>query len=677
MATSGSKSVAVTSWNTLKFSWTAKSQSVANNTTTVAWTLQLIATSDGYISSTASKAWSVTVNGTKYSGTNTVGISNNSTKTLASGTTTIAHAADGSKTFSYSFSQQFDITFNSWIGTVSGSGSGTLNTIARASQPSCVTWPEHTQNVGSFGDTISIHMNRASSSFTHTVRYQFGSQSGTIATSVTTGTTWTIPTSLMNLIPNATKGSGTIYVDTYNGSTLVGTKYCGFTATVPASVKPTCNFTLDDTAGWDDVYGSPVQGLSKIKVTVNPVLAYNSPIASYSISIDGNKYTSATATTGALKKAGSSVVSVTIKDKRGRSASNSYTMSVQAYSAPSISKLTVHRCDADGTENEQGEHIKVLFSAALTALGNKNTAAYTLKYKKSTATSYTSVTLSTFANKYTVTDGAHIFAADSSNSYDVEVEAKDRHGTATRSTSASTAFTLMNWGKDGTSLAIGKVAERANAFEIALKMFDKFGTHLGNGLASYGGTSAPIDADTTIEHHFLTTVGTPTNAFWHVLQYFYSAKTATSNRVQLAMPYNTSGALWKRYYINGTGWSAWESEALAAYPVGSVMVRYDHTNPGTLIGGTWARIYGAFPWFTDANGQIGLTGGERMVTLTAAQIPAHNHGGTYTNAGTARTHAWLASGGSAMGYDTVNAGGGQAHNNMPPYIQLAAWRRTA
>jgi hypothetical protein len=114
------------------------------------------------------------------------------------------------------------------------------------------------------------------------------------------------------------------------------------------------------------------------------------------------------------------------------------------------------------------------------------------------------------------------------------------------------------------------------------------------------------------------------------------------------------------------------------YPVGSIYLAYNHTNPGTLFPGTtWTRIYGAFPWFTDANGAIGLTGGERTVTLTVENLPAHNHGGTYTNAGTARTHAWLASGGSAMGYDTVNTGGGEAHNNMPPYIQISAWRRTA
>ncbi|HJJ65437.1 MAG TPA: DUF859 family phage minor structural protein, partial [Methanocorpusculum sp.] len=75
---------------------------------------------------------------------------------------------------------------------------------------------------------------------------QFGSQSGTIATGVTTGTTWTIPLSLMNLIPNSTSGSGTVYVDTYNGQTKIGTKWCGFTATVPSSVKPTCSIQVLD-----------------------------------------------------------------------------------------------------------------------------------------------------------------------------------------------------------------------------------------------------------------------------------------------------------------------------------------------------------------------------------------------------------------------------------------------
>lgn len=678
MATSGSTSVRVTNWDTLKFSWSVKSQSVAGNATTINWTLQLIATSDGAISSSASKSWSVTVNGTKYSGTNTVGINNNSTKTLASGATTIVHNTDGSKTFSYSFSQQFDITFNTWIGTVSGSGSGTLDTIPRASQPTCITWPEHTQNVGSFGDTISIHMNRASSAFTHTVRYQFGSQSGTIATGVTTGTTWTIPKSLMNLIPNSLSGSGTIYADTYNGSTKIGTKYCGFTATVPTSsdCNPSVKLTLEDTTGWDDTYGSPVQGLSKIKVTATPTLAYGSPIASYAISVDGAKYTAATATTGALKTAGDSPVTVTVKDKRGRSGSASFTMKVQAYNPPSVSKLTVHRCDADGTENEQGEHIKVLFSATITALGNKNTAAYKLRYKGTTVSSFTEVKLSDLAGTYAVNNGSYIFAADSNRSYDVEIEAKDRHGTATRSTSASTAFTLINWGADGTSMAIGKVAEKANSLEIGLRAYDQYGKHMSNGMSLYGGANNPIDANTTTEHLILTSLNTPTTSLWYVETVFYSTKLITSDRRQTAMPYRRGGATYSRYYTAGA-WSAWESEALQAYPVGSIYIAYNHTNPGTLFGGTWERISNRFLWACDADGDIGVVGGEKTVTLTEAQMPKHDHGGTYTNAGTARTHAWLASNGSAMGYDSVEAGGGQAHNNMPPYIHVSIWRRTA
>lgn len=596
MANSGSKSVTVTSWDTLKFSWEEKSQSIENNTTTILWKMELIAGTYGRFDASSVCDWSVVVNGTSYSGKVNVGIANNATKTLASGTTTIAHNADGSKTFSYSFSQYFGIQFgDDWVGTVSGTGSGTLDTIARASQPSCITWPEHTQNVGYFGDEISIHMNRKSSNFTHTVRYQFGSKSGTIATGVETGTTWVIPNSLMDLIPSSVSGSGTIYVDTYNGSTKVGTKYCGFTAKVRDSVKPTCSFTLEDIMAIDDIYGSPVKGLSKIKVTVTANTAYSSPIASCSITANGVKYSGLTATTDFLRTSGASRVTATVTDKRGRSGSASYDMNVQDYTAPTISALAVHRCDADGTENDRGEYIKVTFSATVSAMGNKNTATYKVYTKKSSEASYIGLGILELLNNYSVTNYSYIIAADSNSSYDVKVEVKDKHNTATRSTSASTAFTLINFNPQGNGIGIGQVCEKENTFQIALDV--------------------EIGGKTIVD---------------------------------------------------------------MIYPVGSIYLAYNHTNPGTLFPGTtWTRIYGAFPWFTDANGAIGLTGGERTVTLTVDNLPAHNHGGTYTNAGTARTHAWLASGGSAMGYDTVNTGGGEAHNNMPPYIQISAWRRTA
>lgn len=739
MATSGSKTVAVTSWNNLVFSWSLSSQSLANNTSTVTWALKLVATGSGRIDSSASKNWSVTVNGTKYSGTNTVGISNNSTKTLASGTTVIKHADDGTKTFSYSFSQEFSITFSgSSIGTISGSGSGTLTTIARASQPSCITWPEHTQNVGEFGDEISIHMNRKSSNFTHTIRYQFGSQSGTIATGVGTGTTWVIPLTLMNLIPNATKGSGTIYVDTYNGSTKVGTKSCGFTATVPASVKPTCTVTVSDPTGHSTTYGNYVKGLSKFKVTITSTLAYKSAIKTYSTTANGSKYTGASFTTGVLNASGTLTVSAKVVDSRGRSASASKSLSVLNYAAPSITKLTVGRCDADGTANEQGNHVQVTFSAAVTALNNKNTATYTLKYKKSTETAFTEVTISAIKNIYSVTNHKYVFAADTGSSYDVEVSVADNHGTSSRTTSASTAFTLFHWGTDGTSFAVGKVAEKSNTFEVGLDA-EFYGSTMqrGNSFAFQPGAFNGEKGYTLLAVVTLNTLNVNAPIVFKInrrgalcpmqvyVRFASSSTTTDPDLASITYEGDNFGAFlvkaatstWKLYVDNTSGWSnpclqewfttdnqlarmsiAFPSEQIAElptpyyratpakmqslldfiYPVGSIYISYSHVNPSTLFGGTWARIENAFLWGCDASGDIGQTGGEKSHTLTVNELPNHTHGSVYSgNVSGTKTHSWLASGGSNMAYGTVGTGGGAAHNNMPPYIQVSIWRRTA
>ena len=90
------------------------------------------------------------------------------------------------------------------------------------------------------------------------------------------------------------------------------------------------------------------------------------------------------------------------------------------------------------------------------------------------------------------------------------------------------------------------------------------------------------------------------------------------------------------------------------------------------------RMQDGFLWASRSTDTIGQTGGEKAHTLTVEELPWHHHGPTYTNAGTAtKTHSWLASGGSAMAYEAVAAGGGAAHNNMPPYIQVSIWRRTA
>ena len=236
-----SMDVTVTNQIKLRFNWSQASQNISNNNSVVSWNLQLISTT-GTISSSANKSWSVTVNGSKYSGTNTIGISTNTTKTLASGSTTIAHNSDGTKTFSFSFSQQFDINYSGvgQIGTKSGSGSGTLTTIPRTSSVSSTN--------ANIGDPIKITINRSSSSFTHTLTYAFCNLSGTIATKTSsTSVSWTLPTSFYAQIPNAKSNWGRIICQTYNGNTLIGSSECRFDVYVnESSNKPTISATVVD-----------------------------------------------------------------------------------------------------------------------------------------------------------------------------------------------------------------------------------------------------------------------------------------------------------------------------------------------------------------------------------------------------------------------------------------------
>jgi len=120
------------------------------------------------------------------------------------------------------------------------------------------------------------------------------------------------------------------------------------------------------------------------------------------------------------------------------------------------------------------------------------------------------------------------------------------------------------------------------------------------------------------------------------------------------------------------------------YPVGSVYISFSTTNPSTYFGGTWERVKGRFLLGADDGSYtLNATGGEANHTLSINEMPSHNHG--YT---TGRWYWAESSGGgdiinsqSETSYTfrrgTENTGGGQAHNNMPPYIVVYIWRRIA
>lgn len=124
---------------------------------------------------------------------------------------------------------------------------------------------------------------------------------------------------------------------------------------------------------------------------------------------------------------------------------------------------------------------------------------------------------------------------------------------------------------------------------------------------------------------------------------------------------------------------------LDSYPVNSIYISYSHTSPAELFGGSWTRIADRFLYGIGGTGAIGETGGEKSHVLTISEMPQHQHELLNYNTGGDDTAEWTNSsvriGDAKIGYNgnilTTFVGGGQAHNNMPPYIQVSIWRRTA
>lgn len=120
------------------------------------------------------------------------------------------------------------------------------------------------------------------------------------------------------------------------------------------------------------------------------------------------------------------------------------------------------------------------------------------------------------------------------------------------------------------------------------------------------------------------------------------------------------------------------------FPVGYIYMSVDSTNPSTYFGGTWEQLQDRFLLGAGSTYSAGSTGGEANHTLTVDEMPSHNHSYTDRNNGDASTNRVTLSGDSnknltatSGSYTTGNRGGGQAHNNMPPYLVVYMWKRTA
>lgn len=354
------------------------SQNTADNSSQVR--VRLALTNGAHTFSDYDCSASVTVDGQtlSWSGRPSM-LSQNSSIMLIDRTVTIRHENDGKKSFSLSATFSGGGGWSPGTLTIS-SNSFTLSTIPRSSSVKV--------GAGVIGGSVTININRQNPSFKHTVRYKWAGKSGTIASNVDTSATWSIPLDFANDIPNSASGTGTIFVDTYSGSTKTGTQSTTFTASVQGNIKPTFSgVTLSDVNGAAQNLipngNTFIQVISNIKVAFNGARGvYGSSITGYRAEIVGkNQATSSNGgSLGIMNYNGTIKIRASVSDSRGRwSDAREVSVTVLEYFAPALS-FSIARTGSTSSTLTVTRNAKI---APLTVSGSqKNTMTLTFKVAK-------------------------------------------------------------------------------------------------------------------------------------------------------------------------------------------------------------------------------------------------------------------------------------------------------
>ena len=612
---------------------------IASNTSTVRIVWSSTQSGGSYNSYERTAKYWVSINGgneTEYSVSYT--LPQSTTISIVDTTITVNHETDGTGTVSVRTWMDTHIS----AGVVTKSESLTLTTIPRASDLNVSN--------GTLGVKQTITANKKNGGFTHTLSWKSGSYSGIIDEAKVLKSIWEFTPSLdlATGSPNWTSVYCEFPLSTYKGNSLVGSVSKTVTMAIPDSVIPTCSVALSDKKGYFSKFGGYIQGQSILHGIITANGTYGSTISSYSTSVNSSIYSGKTFDTDALLYSGNNIVRTKVKDSRGRVASVENTIHVLSYSAPKITKLSVIRCNNDGTENDQGSYAKVTYSYSITYLNSNSSKGAVLKYKKSSETTWQSLTL---VAKYTATDETSIIDADSGSSYDIALFISDdfyKDSNAVKSqTSVSTGYCIYHVPASGKGITFGGIAE-GDGFNVKMP-------------ATFSGS---IKAKGNYNGRYVTGTWLQT-----------TAATDLGTKPEKIAVLDKSGWIYSR---------ALSSLILeSVYPVGSIYMSVNSTSPATLFGGTWKAIQGKFLLGADGVAyKAGNTGGEATHTLTEREIPNHKHsiwfpndGGEqsaeigYPDTGSKNTYYAEAS-------KTSGTGGGAAHNNMPPYLAVYIWKRT-
>ena len=661
-------------------------QDIENNKTKISMMGQRVASLNGYYSFTytAVQTGVGDFNGTLFPEERNVSVGGGGTAVVdcTDRHSEVTHNADGTwpagKAGRWRFNVPLGGSHNTpTVGWTNFNIDGEIPTIPRA------TTPTLSASSVACGSKLTINLPRHSSSFTHRISYRIGGKDkGTITTNAGTSFAWTVP-NLGTYMPNSTSVWVVLRVETMSGSTVIGYKDIGFTATAPTSWVPTATISsiAEATANLATRFGGYVQNKSTLRVKSSGSGSNGSTISSYVVTIQGRKYNGTDITSAAISASGTVPVTLTVTDSRGRKASKTQNVSVLAYSPPQITVSSVARTSDEATT------ATCTYNFSIASVKSKNTKAFYIQYLNgSTWTDITRMS-DVYTKSGSVTSRA-IFGVDATTK--VRFVAQDYFTSVIVEKEVGPTFTLMNFGAGGKSLAIGMLSSNNGTFETGLpfvsggvrytaKKFtaatntpqwlkvctlknsrdsDSAFVHVYTGDGWNARANQQTEVEIFVKDSFQSS-HTTTGAFggsYNVVGTYHAgiqvkviALSASSCEIWLYLPWPYSSGFFtieSQCEVEAEGKCQTDAPTGAnqtmgnltpdnrGYPVGSVKITYDNVNPSTNMGGTWVQFSQGRVLIGQGTGSDGTTsmtfgaagtGGEYNHTLTQEEMPSHYH----------------------------------------------------
>lgn len=482
--------------------------------------------------------------------------------------------------------------------------------------------------------TISTEGSETSGRGIYSIEYEFGSLTGVIKdnispTDVPATISWTIPTSFYNEIPDTTSKTGKLisYYTLRNNKTVNSTST--FIAKIPDSDVPTITASVVTTdALSSQLSGNTstiINGVSNVKVTMSSAPTQGSTIVNQYFYYQRNYYPMAIENTKTLTGGYDGVFDFGAIDTRSRKRTSRITLTAIDYRTPTIAIDDVSISTSGvATINITGTWFNGSFGATA------NTLNVQYRYKSSSSSSWGSWT--NISNVTKNSDGTYSATATISglsytDTYNFEARVTDKINTVYSKEYTGKSLPVFDWSKDDFN------------FNVPVSVL------------------SPADSNNPTTKQYVDDL---------------------TNTISLAVQDNTDNIATLSNQISNISSTIFDN----IYPVGSIYMSVNNTNPSNLFGGTWTQLKDRFLLGAGSTYTNGSTGGSATQRLSAANLPSHTHPQyVATNGGSTSANldynGWVSNGKAvAQGIPTGATGQGTKFDIMPPYLVVYMWQRT-